>query len=57
MANCFVLIENYVNGCSVQTAPVGVTLNAQYAYDWMQSEPPPFINREVREVPLYEVGP
>lgn len=52
---CFVLIENYLNGCIAVRRIVSVTLNQQEAYDWLQATPPlmpQFINREVQQVPF-----
>lgn len=52
---CYVLIENYLNGCSAERRIVSVTLNQQESYDWLQAIPlfyPEFINREVMQVPF-----
>jgi hypothetical protein len=52
---CYVLIENYLNGCTAYRKIVSVTLNQQESYDWLQAIPlfyPEFINREVQQVPF-----
>lgn len=52
---CYVLIENYLNGCFAYRKIVSVTLNQQESYDWLRATPlftPEFINREVIQVPF-----
>lgn len=52
---CYVLIENYLNGCSAYRKVISVTLNQQESYDWLRAVPdlyPEFINREVIQVPF-----
>jgi len=52
---CYVLIENYLNGCQAYRRIVSVTMNQQESYDWLQAIPlfyPEFINREVIQVPF-----
>lgn len=52
---CYVLIENYLNGCFAYRKIVSVTLNQQESYDWLKTIPefyPEFINREVMQVPF-----
>jgi hypothetical protein len=54
---CFAMIENYLNGCSAASKVVGVTLDQQYAYNWLHSESTPFVSRMVQVVPFYEISP
>ena len=52
---CYVLIENYLNGCIAARKIISVTLNQQESYDWLRATPvfyPEFINREVLQVPF-----
>lgn len=52
---CYVLIENYLNGCVAVRKIISVTLNQQESYDWLQETPlfyPEFTNREVLQVPF-----
>lgn len=52
MQYVFLLIENYLNGCDAKIGFVGVTDNAQYAYDWVIADTDSFITRETRQVPF-----
>lgn len=52
---CYVLIENYLNGCEAYRKIVSVTLNQQESYTWLKTPPsifPDFITREVIQVPF-----
>ena len=52
---CYVLIENYLNGCQAYRKIVSVTLNQQESYDWLRATPifyPEFTTREVMQVPF-----
>ena len=52
---CYVLIENYLNGCFAYRKIVSVTLNQQESYNWLMTIPefyPEYINREVIQVPF-----
>jgi len=50
---CYVLIENYLNGCFAYRKIVSVTTDQQASYTWLKTVPqlyPEFINREVQQV-------
>lgn len=51
--NCFVLIENYLNGCHAGSRVVGVTTDQQFSYNWLRSESEEFLSRMIQEVPFY----
>lgn len=54
---CFVLIEDYLNGCRVATTVAGVTLDQQYSYNWLYAEKPEFVQRRVEQVLFYATAP
>jgi len=47
-----VLIEYYMNGCDIRMRIVAVTLDHQYAYDWLNAFADEFITRETKQVPF-----
>lgn len=49
---CYVLIENYLNGCNAAIVIVGVTTNQNDSYIWLKSESRDFVSRQVKEVPF-----
>lgn len=54
---CYVLIENYLNGCQAYRKIISVTLNQQESYVWLRQIPlfdPEFTTREVIQVPFSE---
>jgi hypothetical protein len=55
--NCFVLIENTLIGCAASSNVTSVTLDQQYAYNWLHDEVNEFVSRMVKVVPFYEVAP
>ncbi len=54
---CFVMIHDYLNGCSAATVVVGVTLDQQYAYNWLHTEISEFISKRVEQVLFYPTAP
>lgn len=53
MTYCYILIEDYMQGCRVATKPVGATLDQQFAYDWVNAQPPEFVTRRTEQAIFY----
>lgn len=53
MTYCYILIEDYLQGCRAATQVVGATLNQQYSYDWLVAQAPEFVSRRVEQVIFY----
>lgn len=47
---CYVLIENFLDGCIARRNIVSVTLNQQEAYNWVTTVPEFYPDQIVREV-------